>query len=304
MVVFSYSVTLGEFMLTVKASSLLVDTKGFKGYAYTSDLRDETSGRFGPGVRFLAGRIRATATVTIDSAATDGAGYQLGFTQFISWERSRGYYRGLKEEDGSLIVEQWSANQPRLCHDIDAESYPFIHSGKWRELDSGYPCVIDLATVPSFAAPLNVAMSDTPNFSYWAAEKNEKTRKDNYLILAGTVLHFCTLLMLRRPDGSVQQLQHFFWHASWIADFYAEQTTRIGDGLVLFDDKDRPVVFTLISNRNTSVKADSVIAGEVRDPRFAHIGDKIPRITNCKEIFEARPNVWSHPNWDAFRPQR
>jgi hypothetical protein len=267
-------------MLPVKESSMDIDDRSFKADIDLNVL---------PGaVALVSGIFRAKGTAKIEGEPVSREGeYQLGFTQFGWTDANSAYYRGLNDGEGSVRYSWLQCYTSRLCFDgQDIQSLPFLDKvGSIRE-DTDYygihrkadnPVAIDLAKVPSSETP-KVEQLDGPRFRLPRFRSNKSARGAmNFLRRIKVVDRYCTILMLRRPDKSLDPLRYFLWHVSWIADF--EHITTKVPGV------DIPKVDLRVRNREViEGKIDTVKEGKVpNDSLFASAATMRVTLT-CDEI--------------------
>jgi hypothetical protein len=323
----------GELMLTVGDAEIIVDRSLFRPTIFL-----QQSLFSAPRVILVNGGIKATATVTINGEATDdGTGHRLGFVQYAMFGPVTAYYRGLRRADGSILRSTLPQHLILLCHDRYTLHWPFVApTGAKQKIDdrplggplitAGHPAAIDLriddpATVgPTeksrnpFPRTYHVAMADTPRWGFSTWYSNGKTGRRNYLKHIEYRQDYCTLLILHRPDGFIEQIGYFNWHISWIADFKATEvdpekrqpssrnSVVIAGESHLFSKSEPTVLFSVEGNIGTFLRAEDARYGKMGNSVFSILlGSPFSGRTCLDEVEDWRPdevyNDWQLPDW-------
>ena len=130
--------------------------------------------------------------------------------------------------------------------------------------------------------------ADAPTDHFEVQRFNHLTGKVNYLHWAQLEFHFCTVLILRRHDGSFHQLRHFHWNVHWNSDFSIAAHTG---GMV-------QVILASTGVSNT-VTLGHFIDGAVTGGPFAGIITQ-PVVMTCNDVAKHEadhPNVKEHHQW-------
>jgi hypothetical protein len=255
-----------------KAKSCIIrpDTTRFKPSVEINDELQVDKAYIGSGI------IDVIAEVDIDGVGSDGRGYKLGFTQFRSTEKRHIYYRGRTADGGSLMLDLSQKDETRLCRDIRSrETYPFMKQlgsiAGWDDVRTKqrnigkYPTAIDLTT-ERLPKMVNVEMMDGPSREFPLTVGNVTAKGGNLLTRFEEISHWCTLLILLKPDGSFDQLGHVIWHTSWSIKLVPPKY-RVED----IED-------------NSTLKPDPVVIYEpVKDPRFVSFV-AMPFTGTCNEV--------------------
>jgi hypothetical protein len=179
----------------------------------------------GDKVELKGGPIQVTAKCTVlnGGALPGGAGgmqpapnprtapWKLGFMQARILEVNWAYYRGMRESDGGVLVDN-VANQPvKICRDYDRGI-----GDVWYE---GSATVSDCYGVPNPAMPppwqVVFYFGDNPRHDIFPWHHNATTGAKNYLDEARVSLGFVTTMTeLAGPKQFVHH-RHFFWSVVW-----------------------------------------------------------------------------------------
>lgn len=232
-----------------------------------------------PGATFTCDFFEIDAAINIDGAPGDsGAGYRAGFTQLQWIETNRAYYRGKMDADGSLEVgrDRPPARPAQACRDVATPTDPFTYPPGTQALQGFMPSQllnIDLGTIPSFPAVVTLAHADSPSDFYPLLRANSLTGQPNYLQWAQLEFHFCTVLMVRRLDGTLHQLDHFYWNVHWTNHF----DLVLGAGGLVTGVDPRSAGARNVMNFGR------FIAGASVDPRFASLVTAA-NVTTCNTV--------------------
>lgn len=202
-------------MVSVQASRLRAVKPGTKSYVAVS----------GTQAIFTCDFFEIVAEVDLQGGATEtGAGYRLGFTQLQWIETNRATYNSLTRGDGWSEVkrDRPPARAAQACRDVASSTDPFTYPTGSQPLQGYAPqnlLNVDLATVSGFPKTVKVSHADSPSDSWPIHRINSHTGKPNYLEWAQLEFHFCTVLLVRRPDGTFHQVKHFYWNVHWNVNF-------------------------------------------------------------------------------------
>ena len=261
-------------MLRVRSSRLTTVKPGLRSYVRASPLAAPQ-----PGATFTCDFFEIDAIIDMDGSPGDsGAGYRAGFTQLQWIETNRAYYRGKMDADGSVNVERDRppARPAQACRDVATPTDPFTYPPGAQALQGfmpTHPLNIDLAIIPSFPAVITLSHADSPSDFYPLLRTNSLTGRPNYLQWAQLEFHFCTVLMVRRQDGTLHQLDHFYWNVHWTDNF----DLAVGAGGLVTGVTPRTAGARNVMNFGQFIAGGSV------DPRFAPLVTA-PNVTTCNTV--------------------
>jgi hypothetical protein len=170
----------------------------------------------GNGVmRFTCQAFQFRGDTDLTGGAGDApAGWLLGSIQCEWVETNWGYYRGERDDHGSLFVQRARppARPQQACRDT---------------LLAGSILVDNLHGAERFLVPPGAALpvhmtcqfSDAPSESFQLQLPNPRTHQPNFLHEAQLEFHFCTVLTLISPTGTFHHLKHIYWNVHWQARF-------------------------------------------------------------------------------------
>ncbi len=209
----------------------------------------------------------ASGEVRLRGDAGDSpAGWTLGFVQ-VQWiETNWVFYRGQQRDHGSLFLQRGRppARRTQACRDT--------HLSPVNDIWYSPP---DNGTTSSFFQELACSIYDKPVESCWLVERNSLANQDNYLSECQLGFAFCTVLVLRSPSGSFQQLAHFYWNVRWQARF---RPSAFGQPV--------PQQWRITPNPGYRAGLSHVFGGAVSDRRFAGILTS-PQTQNCQQMSDA-----------------
>lgn len=210
-----------------------------------------------------------------------GAGYRLGYTQLQWIETNRATYSGLAKTDGWSEVkrDRPPARLAQACRDVMLSNDPFSYPAGSKPLNGYTPhhfLNVDLAGVSGFPKSVQVSHADSPSDRYPLQRLNVRTGKSNFLDWVQMEFHFCTVLMVKRQDGSYHQLKHFYWNVHWNANFVATAA---------FGGIGATVRFVPSAHKNV-MNFGPFIEGAVSDVRFAALVSA-PSVTTCNVVANA-----------------
>lgn len=219
-------------------------------------------------------------------------GWRVGFAQILVKDIDRASYKGLTSKQGAVNVER-DRSKLRLhdlCRDSkvdhDAFDFPANYVAKGNYLPR-HPLNVDISNT-SLPATVKVSHVDAPTNSFPLTWTNSRTNEVD--ILQGVIINFrfCVIFMVGRPDGSFQQLQHFYWNMDWDVDFDVAPASGLTGSprLTSRDPKQMGMTF------------GPVMAGPVPDSRFAAVL-AAPVLPTCNQVL--RLEVF-HPRLKEVRP--
>ena len=192
------------FLKRPKRPTIRVETPGKGALSYAS---------------FDADAFEVEAAVELIGSRSDGKGARLGWTQIQTVDVNRAVYKGATTEAGRTEVnrDRSTSAAGSLCRDVMSATDVFTcPPGTQRGL--GYtpqkPMNFALDAVP-IPSKVRVSHADKPGEGYLVEFENDRTRRINYLAWAKVEMQFCAVLILKRRDGSIEQLSHFYWSLNW-----------------------------------------------------------------------------------------
>ena len=242
-------------MVVVTGSRLRFVKPGTKSYVAVN----------GSQAVFTCDFFEAVAEVDLQGGPSEtGAGYRLGYTQLQWIETNRATYSGLTKADGWSEVkrDRPPARPAQACRDVALSTDPFTYPPGSQPLQGYAPqnlLNIDLATVTTLPTTIKVSHADSPSDSWPTRRMNTKTNKPNFLDWAQLEFHFCSVLLIRRKDGTFHQLKCFYWNVHWNVNFTIAPTAGATGATV------SPVA----SSRKNVMNFGPIIEGAVTDHRFA-----------------------------------
>ena len=142
------------------------------------------------------------------------AGYTLGWIQCQLMETNWAIYRGLNEDDGSVLLKYgWKPPMP-VCRDT-REKNAILYDAAY---DSGGA---NRFVVPKGLKEVVMACEfrDYPDDNFPIQQPNSLTKRPNFLQEAMVEVYFCTVLTLQEPGGPFQHLKHVYWNVRWHYSF-------------------------------------------------------------------------------------
>jgi hypothetical protein len=204
---------------------------------------------------FTCSYIEAAGSVRLLGGAGDrAAGWEVGFIQAQWCETNWGYYHGLSERDGSLLMQlgRPPARPTQGCLDMGDETVKGIWYSAGRAND------IAVAGNKTLPLTLTAQFIDKPSDGYFVVAHNSKTGKDNYLAESRICLHFCTLFAARDPAGNYHQVQSFCWNVRYHTEFISTPIFNSG----------RHLTSVSVVPAGTGSYVSPILRGAVNDHRF------------------------------------
>ncbi|QYE33258.1 hypothetical protein KZX46_00090 (plasmid) [Polymorphobacter sp. PAMC 29334] len=168
------------------------------------------------------------------------------------------------------------ARPAQACRDVASSTDPFTYPPRSQPLQGYSPqnlLNIDFATVSGLPKTVKVSHADSPADTWPIRRVNSKTNKPNYLDWAQLEFHFCTVLLVRRQDGTFHQLKCFYWNVHWNVNFTAVPSAG-GAGAT---------VSPVASKGKNVMNFGPIIEGAVTDHRFAAL-ITAANVTTCNTI--------------------
>jgi hypothetical protein len=217
-------------------------------------------------------------------------GWVLGFVQAQWTETNWVYYRGQRNDHGSLFLQRGRppARRSQVCLDTVNTS------------DVWYGEPGDRGTTTSFAVRLDANFYDSPDEQCWLVERNGLTGQDNFLHECQLGFAFCCVLVLRSPTGQNQHLAHFYWNVRWQARFRPSNYGRPNS-----------TPWRITPNPGYRANVSRVFSGAVTDQRFAGILN-VPQPTSCnlmgnaakRHVEPGQPGRRESRSWESFDVRR
>lgn len=239
--------------------------------------------------------LTAEGQVTLVGEPGDSTdGWVVGFIQAQWIETSWMYYRGKKNENGSIFLQRARppARPAQACRDVNFGAPPhsvfFNPSPGANGIKRGWPTTL----VPHTFA---VTHSDSPDAEFRVLEQNHRTNQPNFLTEAQVEYHFCTVLTAQDPQGKFHHQASFYWNVRWQAKFKINP------------DDVQDFTATILP-KSSGGTAGRIVRGEPIDSRFTGVLTGVVT-KNCKEIADAAvdavdsassPNRHEATTWQNF----
>ncbi len=237
---------------------------------------------------------RGQVTFTGDPGDTL-TGWTVGFIQ-VQWiETNWLYYRGQKNNDGSLMLQiaRAPARPVQECRDTTSRG---TANQIWDALGP-LARPTDAFTTPGQRIAVSTGVDpDSPNALVPMVENNgARGGRPNFLREAQFEFHFCTILSAQDPAGNFHHLVSFYWNTHWQARFLPRD----------FTDLTRPWFVTPVGGSFANgVHISHFIQGTPTDPRIVPLlTAPIAGGTNCNDLANnavAAPIRRESPVWANF----
>lgn len=233
------------------------------------------------------------------SAGDDPGGWTLGMIQLKWISTDWSFYRGQFNNDGSLLAQaaRPPARPTQNCRDTVVPGAIFVDNDALVVNKLG----CHVRTIAKTGSPLPLKMTsdffDSPERPFPLTRTNRTTGKTNFIREAQTEAHYCTVLSLMSPAGTVQPLKTVYWYVHWQGRF---QPTD-------FSNLSAPwTIQRAGSRRSNKADATGAVDGGPADPRFAAIMTSASA-PNCNAVAAAAfasPNLRESNIWATFDVNR
>ena len=234
-------------------------------------------------------KIEGSVDVT-NNSEDSGQGHTLGFIQVLLKNTSWVHYRGLKNNDGS-VLKKTNMNIPNeICRD----TWPANANGMWMDKPKNYT----ITNTPKVGTviPMKALYFDQPFTRYFDSTTNSLTGKINYIREIQVEKCFCTILALRWRElaGPFTVLTHFYWSAIWQYRFN------------LFDYDSMRWSIEPVKGGNSS-HIGKPINGPVTDPKIASMLFDTNNSSSCNTLSNKalkNPVIEESKIWSNFNVNR